>query len=186
MAGREPSTTRRRVLGAAAALPIAALLPAPVIASAAKQSSPEAETWHRRLTRYRCLAARAEQAAESGWFRAANDRHARDLAALEARFGNRKKARRSPEAKALRDAIWRRLDEAEDAYWRRCACPLLKAAVALALTPPPDLEALRNKIAVMREQQLGELGPRPRHPLEVIEEDVRRLTEKYARRKLLS
>ncbi len=75
----------------------------------------------------------------------------------------------------MRDAIWHRLDGAEDAYWHRCTGPLQRAAVALALTPPPNVHALRTKIAVMREQQLEELGPRVRHPLEVLEEDVERL-----------
>lgn len=86
------------------------------------------------------------------------------------------KAKGSPEGAALCDAIWQRLDEAEDAYWERCTVPMQKAAVALALTPAPDLDALRAKIAVMREQELETLDRMPRHPLEVLEEDVERLS----------
>jgi hypothetical protein len=87
MAGHEPTTTRRRVLGAAAA----ALPLLPVIASAAKQSSPAAsdptldcraslaKTWTTRLARYHRLTAQAK-AAETGWFRAANDAYNRACA----------------------------------------------------------------------------------------------------------
>ncbi len=89
-------------------------------------------------------------------------------------------ARNRPEGKPLCAAIWRRLDAAEDAYWKRCTAPMQKAAAALALTPAPDLEALRAKIAVMREQALEELDRMPRCPLEVLEEDVARLSRWFS------
>lgn len=67
------------------------------------------------------------------------------------------------------------IDRAEDAYWRRCTDPMQKAAVALALTPAPDIPAVRAKIAVMRAHELEELECMERHPLEVVEEDLGRL-----------
>jgi len=97
MAGREPSISRRRILGAAAAVPLAAL---PVIASEARQSGEAdgaeagcfvapllAMTWKARLAAYRRLAARAKEGAEVGWFRKANDRYYRRCAEIAARFG---------------------------------------------------------------------------------------------------
>jgi hypothetical protein len=110
----KPGTTRRRVLCAAAALPALAL-PTPVIArsEATRQSSSVAnEIWNARLSRYQALAERAKAAAETGWFRAANDRYYR---ACE-------------DSEADPDAAFDRLDRAEDLDWRRCTEPLHKAA----------------------------------------------------------
>jgi hypothetical protein len=165
MAAPALSTSRRTLLGAAAAL-----LPLPVIASAAKQSRPDSDaaldcraslamTWSTRLARYRHLAARAKAAAETGWFRAANDRYYR---ACEIPGTDRK-------------AEFARVSRAEDLYWRRCTAPMQEAAIALVLTPPPDLEALREKLAVIRAHQLHKEGSMSRDCIEVLEEDVGQL-----------
>jgi hypothetical protein len=167
MADRALSTSRRTLLGAAAAIPIAAL---PVIASAVKQSSLDpsaaldcraslAMTWNTRLARYLRLEARAKAAAETGWFRAANDRY---YLACATPGANRK-------------AEFARVSRAEDLYWRRCTAPMQEAAVALVLTPPPDLEALREKLAAIRAHQLHEEGSMSRDCIEVLEEDIGRL-----------
>ena len=171
MAGREPSITRRCVLGAAAAVPMAACIPAPALLAAA----PGQRLWDRRLACYRRRAARAERAAASGWFREANDRHHRDVAATEARFGSRKEAKCSPEGTKLWDAIWGRMVDAEDLYWQQCSAPMINAAIALVLTPPPDADALIAKLRVMREREFETFEDMPRHPLEVLEQDVERL-----------
>jgi hypothetical protein len=139
-------------------------LPFAVIASEAKQSTAEASLWNERLTRYRHLAARAKAAAETGWFRAANDRYYRACA----------------DPTADRKAAFARVGRAEDLYWRRCTDPMQKAAAALVLTPAPDLEALRHKLAVIRAHQLHELDCMSRDCFELLEEDVgqlRALTE---------
>jgi hypothetical protein len=158
----KPGTTRRRVLGAAAALPALAL-PSHVIArsEATRQSSATADwiIWNARLTRYRYIAARAKEAAETGWFRTANDRYYRE----------------SAEPDADREAAFTRLDRAESLYWHRYTAPLHEAAVALVLTPAPHVQALRTKIAIMRAHQLDEPGSMERECLEVLEEDVGRL-----------
>lgn len=172
MAGHVSSISRRRVLGAAAALPILASIPAPVAGLAPPA---ERRLWNRRLARYRRLAAEAEEVATTGWFRAANARHERDAAVIAARFGSWDLARESREGAALCDAIWRRMGEAEDAYWERCTAPMQRAAAAVALTPVPDLDALRTKVAVMREQALDELELMSRQPLTVLLEDLRQL-----------
>lgn len=177
MAGPEPSTTRRRVLGAAAALPVLALVPT-VIASAATQSSFSGSLsalWDRRLARYRRLTAEAEQAATIGWFRAANDRYNREIAAIEAlRTADPEKDGKRIER--LRRAAFRRIDNAEGTYWRNCTAPMQKAAAALVLTPSPGLAALGIKLAVIRAHQLHELDSMTRDCFEVIEEDVRSIS----------
>lgn len=52
-----------------------------------------------------------------------------------------------------------------------------QAAAALALTPAPDLEALRTKIALIRTHELQELDCTTRNCFEVLEADVGRLGE---------
>lgn len=173
MAGRASSISRRRVLGAAVALPILASIPAPAATLAAP---PDRRLWNRRLARYRRLAAQAEEVATTGWFAAANARHASEVEALKARFGSWDEARTSPEGAALCDAMWRRMDEAEDAYWNRCTEPMQKAAVALARTPAPDLGAFRTKLAIVRERALEDLDPMAGRLLETVLDDLEKMT----------
>ena len=170
MAGPVPSISRRRVLGAAAALPVLAM------GGQLRETVPECAAtcarrlWDRRLARYRRLAAAAAEAAETGWFREANERYEREAAETAAPFGGE-----SDQARRLRRAAFERVSAAEDAYWERCTEPMQRAAVALALTPAPDLAAVREKIGVMRAVRLHELGGMPRAYLEVLEEDLGRL-----------
>lgn len=162
MADPALSTSRRALLGAAAALPLLPLSPTvrpePVEGRPALLNELEA-LWHERLSRYRRLATRAKAVAETGWFRAANDRYNGECATPG---GDRK-------------AAFSCIDRAEDLYWRRCTDPMQKAAAALALTPAPDLEALRAKITVIRTHELHELECMSRNCFEVLEEDVDRL-----------
>ena len=178
MAGREPSISRRRILGAAASLPIAALAGAP--ADCAPVEAADAALWERRLATYRQLASGATQAAERGWFRAANDRYYREGAAIAARFGGEEAAARSQEASEAQAAAFGRIERAENIYWRRYIAPLHEAAVALVLTPAPDLPSLRDKIAAMRAHALDELDAMPRDALDVVDEDVGRLIARTA------
>jgi len=177
MAGREPSISRRRILGAAAALPFAALA-AEAVRSTPAGAFPEAADaalWATRLAAYRRLFARAKAAAETGWFRAANDLYYRQCAEIAARFGGEAVAWRSAEARALRKAGFRRVSRAENLYWRRCTAPMQEAAAALAFTPAPDLAAVRAKIAILRAHDLDEHEVLPRGALELVDEDLRRL-----------
>jgi hypothetical protein len=50
------------------------------------------------------------------------------------------------------------MNAAEDAFYDNFTAPLQRAAVRLALTPAPDIEALLVKIRVMQEHELDELG----------------------------
>lgn len=153
MAGDKPSISRRRVLGAAAFLPVAALAAPP----SAIFPAADAALWERRLGAYQRIAARATAAAERGWFRAANDLYSRQCVEIQTRFGGKDAAAQSEEACELRRAAFRRVNRAEDIYWRRCTAPMQEAAVALLLTPAPDLGAVRDKVAVMRALQLLEV-----------------------------
>jgi hypothetical protein len=131
--------------------------------------------WNRRLARYRRLAARTKEAAETGFFREANDRYNRERAEVEVRFGSWEAAAANADGRTLRKAIFARVAAAEEAFWTRCTHPMQKAAALLALTPAPDLPALLAKIRVMQEQQLHELEIVGRPVLEVLAEDVGRL-----------
>ena len=161
------STTRRAVLGAAAALPAAALAPA---APARATAAPDKR--HRRLARYRRLAERTREVAETGFFRAANDLYDRERAEVEARFGSWEAAASTPEGRKLRRTIFARVAAAEETFHDRCTAPMQNAAVLLCLTPAPNLPALLAKIRVMQAQELGELDVLPRPALELLAEDV--------------
>ena len=175
MADRALSTSRRALLGAAASLPVLAL-PTPVRAEPvdALPFARARAVWNCRLARYRRLAAETEEAATTGWFAAANACYKRELAGIAARFGSRDAAE-SDEARRLRRAAFERVDAAEEAFWERCTDPTQKAAVALALTPAPDLPALAAKLRAMRTHQLHELPSMTRNCFDLLEEDVERL-----------
>lgn len=170
----EPSISRPRILGAAAALPLAALPGDPP--GPAPAPGPAAALWSARLNAYQRLAVRARAAAETGWFRAANDLYYRQCAEIADRFGGQEAAARSEEACRLYDHAFERLDRAEQLYWRRCTAPAEKAAIALALTPAPDIAALRAKLTVLRAHALDEDGALPRPALKLVDEDLRRMT----------
>lgn len=108
LAGRQSSISQRRVLGAAAAIPFLPLAPVRAEPVEASSCHRDREPWDRNLGRYRALAAGAKRAAETGWFRAANDLY----------------YRKCEDPEADHDAAFDRLDRAEDLYWRRCTEPL--------------------------------------------------------------
>jgi hypothetical protein len=153
----KPGTTRRRVLSAAASIPFLALTSVRAEPVEALASPPDRELWDRNLARYRHLAARARRTEEAGWFRAANERFYRERA----------------DPGTDRKATFARMTRAENLFWHRCTGPMQEAAVALVLTPAPDLEAVRDKISVIRAQQLYERRSMERGCLEAVEEDLR-------------
>jgi hypothetical protein len=163
MATHEPSISRRRLLGAAAALPALALPASALPTPAEGATTPAHRLWTARLTRYRRLAAEAQAVAETGWFRHANDQYSNELAQI----GDTQ----TPEADAQRTGAWERLAQAEDAYWDRCTESLEEAAVALVLTAAPGLEAVREKIAVIQTFRLWEVEME-RDCLDVLVHDI--------------
>jgi hypothetical protein len=181
MAAERHSSTRRRVLGAAVALPVLALTG---FTACAKGTVPERglslpshsaqALWNRRLARYQRLHGRWKAKAESGAFRAANDRYKRERAALSERFGSWEKARRSRTGKPLCAAAFALIDAAEDAYYDRCTAPMHRAAIRLALTPAPDLRALLAKLDVIRELSLEDFETMPRPAFDLVREDLER------------
>lgn len=183
MAAQPLSTTRRALLGAAAALPIAALAGPPVIARTpdlirgTKQSSPAAEIWTRRLARYHRLLSRRDSETERNVLDTAWRRHAQEVEAIQARFGSWDAAEATEEGRLLCDAAFERREVAQDAYDRRCVLPTDRAALLLALTPPPDLEALLVKIRVMDRHRLDEVSSMEPPALEVLADDVERLKQ---------
>jgi hypothetical protein len=151
----KPGTTRRRVLRAAASIPFLPLAPAraePVEAP----TLADREAWDQNLARYRHLAARAKKAEETGWFRAANERWYRE----------------SADPVADHAAAFTRMRRAEDLFWHRCTAPMQEAAIALVLVQVPDLEAIGEKLTVIRAHELYEPGSMDQDCLEVLERDV--------------
>jgi hypothetical protein len=124
------------------------------------EQSRSARRWDSRLTRYRRLAESAKAAAETGWFRAANDRYNREFAAAD---------------EGQRKAAFTRVTKAENLYYDRHTAPLMRAATLLAATPAPDLAALLAKICVMQAHELQEEGALPKPALELLAEDAGRL-----------
>jgi hypothetical protein len=175
MAAEPFTTTRRTLLGAAAALPIAAL---PVPERGLSPTPDPARTlWTRRLAVYRRCHARWKEAAETGFFRAANEEYNRVYSDLIARHGSWQKARRWRRDGPQCAAAFARISAAEETFYHRCTAPMQRAAGRLALTPPPNLEALLAKIRAMHEHELGELGCMTRPVLQVLAEDVERLID---------
>jgi hypothetical protein len=156
MAGREPSISRRRVLGAAAAIPLLSLAP---VRAEPIEAPADRELWDRNLARYQSLAARAKKAEETGWFRASNERFYRESA--------------DPDTDPK--AAFARVTRAENLFWHRCTAPMQEAAVALVLTPAPDLEALRQKLAVILAHQLHKDRSMERDCIDVLDYDVKRI-----------
>ncbi|HEX8124465.1 MAG TPA: hypothetical protein VF548_02680 [Allosphingosinicella sp.] len=124
---------------------------------------PDRALWNRNLARYNRLAAQAKKAEETGWFRAANERFYREMA----------------DPGADRKAAFARMTRAESLYWYRCTAPMQEAAVALVLTPAPDLEGVRDKLTTIRTHQLYEPRSMDRDCLEVLEEDLTRYLDYY-------
>jgi hypothetical protein len=151
----KPGTTRRRVLRAAASIPFLPLTP---VRAEPVEALPhgDREEWDRNLARYRNLAARAKKAEETGWFQAANERFYRGIA----------------DPNTDRKAASAQMTRAENLFWHRCTAPMQDAAVALVLTPPPDLEALRVKLTVIRAHQLHESKSMDSDCLDVLVEDI--------------
>lgn len=184
MAAEKHSSTRRRVLGAAAALPVLALTGFPACAKGtvperglSPYPNPAQAIWTRHFARYQRLHARWKAEADSGAFRAANDRYNHERAALSARFGSWEKARRSRIGKRLCAAAFARIDAAEDTYYDHCTAPLHRVLARLVQTPAPDLPALLAKIEIIREHEPDLFEDAPLHSFEMLREDVRRLAK---------
>jgi len=196
MATKPPTTTRRALLGAAAALPVAALaspalraathpgtakapfVPSKATHPACLERGRETQRWNHRLARYTRLAESAKKAAEIGWFRAANDRYNQEIAALEGDTIPAHPEEGLSLSKARlegRKAAFARVTKAENLYYDRHAAPLTHAATLLAETPAPDLPALLAKIRVMQTHELQEEGALEKPALAPLGEDVRRL-----------
>ncbi|HEX8307820.1 MAG TPA: hypothetical protein VF645_05310 [Allosphingosinicella sp.] len=156
MAGHEPSISRRRVLGAAAAIPLLPLSSVRAEPVEAPASLPDRDLWDRNLARYHRLSTRAKGAEETGWFRAANERWYRECG----------------DPGTNRKAAFARMTRAENLFWHRCTAPMQEAAVLLVFTTTPDLCALRQKLAAIRAHQLHREGSMECYLIDLLEEDV--------------
>jgi hypothetical protein len=187
MAAQPFSTTRRTLLGAAAALPLA-FLPTPNNSNASRRDGQQlqpsegkpgvsAAVWNRRLTLYRRLHARWRAEAETGAYRAANDEYEEVRQQLIARFGSWQKACRSRLGKPLCATAFAHVTSAENAYYQDFTAPMQRAIERLLSTPVPDLRGLLAKLETLLEHELESFESDVPQPWKALISDVRRLAE---------
>lgn len=159
MADPQPTASRRAMLAALAAAPLASL-PSPVGAAAVDRSA-----WDKALAQYELLRMLAQADLEIGAMFKANEEHL----AVTIRLGD--KGRHLPEARDAMEA----LRAAEGLRHKRYLKSYWQAAQRLALTPAPDLAALAYKIELMRDELLHCDPGMPRNCMAIVEEDAKRL-----------
>ena len=84
--------------------------------------------------------------------------------------------RNVPEAEAIMDAAWEKLDAADRIRDKKYLGRLAPAAMALALIPAPTMAAALFKIEVIKREELYLYRQMPRDPFELVEEDMNRLS----------
>lgn len=162
-----PRLSRRAALSAAAVAPIAL--------SVQPSRAADAGQWEVALQRFRMCEAMKDadeyfgDLAEAG---RAHDEHKRQRVR---RFGPEGKTQTMPEAMAAREEAWAAMTAAEDAHYKNFIVPIDKAAIALALTPAPNLDALLIKIDIIKRFELDNTKFMPRDPMEIVREDFARL-----------
>ncbi|HEY1606570.1 MAG TPA: hypothetical protein VGF77_13340 [Allosphingosinicella sp.] len=132
--------------------------------------------WDRRLHEYRRLQALDDASNAFGPYSLAKEEY--DLVCL--RLGVPDTARWSSESLSEADRkefheAGRTMDRKCDVYMDAYYCPAQDAAIALLLTPAPDLEAALTKIAIIKQHDLHTLTRVPRDCFEVVAEDMARL-----------
>ncbi|MEG3144195.1 hypothetical protein U1839_05970 [Sphingomonas sp. RT2P30] len=152
-----------------------AMLAATVTAAAAAPVLPERAKWDRRLKCYTILKALADADDKFGLLAEACEVGAAARYQMEADHGTWARAVAHPVAGKQCEAICEAEYAASDAHYRDYIIPADKAAILLALTPAPDVEAAVFKIAMIKEESLDNHAWLKRHPMEIVREDMARL-----------
>lgn len=129
--------------------------------------------WDRLHHAYRLAVALYDANDAFGYTKAINNEHDRLRYDLDQKYGNWRKAPAVDQA-AVRASLQRCNDASErslDLYVN----PADRAAIALMLTPAPDVDAVHIKIAIAAKHELDNTTGMPREPMDIIIEDVRRL-----------
>jgi len=96
-------------------------------------------------------------------------------ALLAERHGGREAAMRNPTAAAEFKAIMEADNAACARQFREFVTPCDLAAVRLAVTPAPNLDAAILKIAIIKERELDSFGEMPGDPFDFVAADLERL-----------
>ena len=163
-------TSRRAILGGIALAGAVAAAPSAATASL----SADRQVWNRRVAEWRKL--NALMNAERKW--GACSRSNEDLKRLEyemvAKHGTWQAAFASEEDGARCAAFNKESDALCAAEVANYVDPADRAAIALALTPAPDLDAMLLKIAVIEEHELDNMTWMTRDVMDVLREDAAR------------
>ena len=160
---------RRAALSALASSPLA------LGGSLATAADVDRTEWDRRLFDYQRLDASQNADADFGQYRKSEDEFTMSKARIERAYG--KHFNRHPEAVAEWEKVWARLTEAEERRYQAFLLPMWEAAIALAMTPAPDLTAALYKIEVIKHEDLDNDRNMPRDPMEIVAEDMTRLAQ---------
>jgi hypothetical protein len=168
-------TSRRGMLGALAIATPAAAAALSQFAEPAYAGTVDRAAWDRAKFRYEARLLHQEAVEKLGYLHVATD--------------DRKTARYIvAELSGVRDAYMvtekshphlatriRAADRANERWAKECVEPLDQAAIALLLTPAPDLEAVKFKFAMIERHELHEWTMTPRDCAEVIRKDLVRI-----------
>ncbi len=138
-------------------------------------SSPDRSVWDRNFAEYRMREALYRADAEFGDMKVAIRVHDEVIMLLERDFGSVAKARLDPTGDSVREVAWQALTAAEERSAIHFDTPLDVAAINLALTPAPDLDAAIFKIQLIQDRQLDNLVSMPRDCMQIVLEDMARV-----------
>lgn len=157
---------------------LAALAIAPVVAIPAPAEAADLSLWQTRRAEYQIAHALAKAAQKYGPATQVLEDYDQVRSGLMAKLGSIKSIKQDPVASTIFDAAWGRQETACARDYRLYSTPANDAAIALALTPAPTIEALEYKLEVIESHELFNDSDMPRNPFEVVLEDARRLRER--------
>ena len=129
--------------------------------------------WDKAFADYVCFDALQDADHTFGGYAAALEDHTLTKVRLIERFGKAYSA--TPEAAAEAEAAFEKVSEAERTREAKYLRPYWKSAIALAMTPAPNLAAAIFKVQLVKREQLERDGDMPRDPMEIVNEDMARL-----------
>lgn len=168
MASTAPITSRRAMLGAIALVP--------AIAATASAAPPSQTPWQRAFDRYRLLHGLITAEESFGAMGQANAVHDEERARVARKVGcAAKEVWRREDGRSLLKASFDAVELAEKRFAVDWCTPYDAAAVALVLTPAPDIDAILYKVDVIERHDLSGEGALPRDPMSILLDDAQRL-----------
>jgi len=176
----QTSTNRRGALASLAKA--AAATGALSAACAVSQCSTKAEgatinrsAWDRARRNYECRRALQEAVEKFGALAQVSEKRQLVHYEVKERFGTTRGDRVDAAAKRKLDAAYEAEQRVSDKWMDEYVYPTEAAAIALLLTPAPDIEALQFKMRVIEKEELHLSNATPRDCCQVLHEDVARV-----------